>query len=109
MGCFFSARVVGFCFGCLLVVVGLFRADAPISIIWLIPVVACARVVGHCFYFACPRLWDIFYLVACEVCAQYVGDWFCFSGCSISGCSPYSYVLGEALSVFHFFLIAFLA
>ena len=109
MGYLFSARVVGFCFGCLLVVVGLFRADAPIPIIWLFLLVACAWVVGHCFYFACPGLWDIFYLVACEVCPQYVGDWFCFSGGSVSGCSPYSYVLGKVLSVFRFFFVAFLA
>ena len=88
--------------------VGLFRADAPIPIIWLFPLVACARVVGLLFYFACPELWNIFYLVA-YVCSQYVGDWFWFSGGSVSGCSPYSYVLEEVLSVFHFFLVAFLA
>ena len=100
---------MGFCFGSLLVVIGLFRADAPNPIIWWFPLVACARVVGHCFYFACPGVWDIFYLVVCDVYTQYVGDWFCFSGCSVSGYSPYSYVLVEVLSVFRFFLVAFLA
>ena len=40
----------------------------------LFPLVVCDLVVGRCLYFACPGLW-VFYLVACEACAQYVGDW----------------------------------
>ena len=54
MGCLFSARVVGFCFGCLLVVVGMFRVDAPIHIIWLFPLVACARLWAIVFIFLVP-------------------------------------------------------
>ena len=41
----------------------------------LFPLVACARVVGRCFHFVFPGLWDLFYFVACEACAQYVGFW----------------------------------
>ena len=69
------------------------------------PLVAYAWVVGRCFHFACPGLWDVFYFVACEFCAQYVGFWLflVYQVLSASGSCPSSYVLGEVLYVFIFF------
>ena len=60
---------------------------------------------GPLFYFACPGLWVLFYLVACEACAQYVGDWLYlfYQVVFVLGLCPSSYDLGEVLSVFCFF------
>ena len=49
---------------CHLVVIGLFWAVAHYPVFWLYPLVACARVVGRLFYFACPGLWVSRVLVA---------------------------------------------
>ena len=69
------------------------------------PLVAYARVMGRCFHFSCSGLWDVFYFVACEFCAQYVGFWLflVYQVLSASSSCPSSYVLGEVLYVFLFF------
>ena len=52
----------------------------------LFPLVTWVRVVGRCCHFACPGLWNI-YFVVCEDCAQYVGVWlfFVYQVLSVSG------------------------
>ena len=61
------------------------------------------------FVLGCGIYFILFYLLACEACAQDVGDWLYlfYQVVFVLGRSPSSYILGEVLSVFHFFWCLF--